>query len=269
MDSDEKEFPSDYRYQAINNLLMYCNGESLKREDRAFYLVSAHGGEIAKNYYIPPNVRVIMFCYSERLQIRDDFDRFIWDIILDKDKVKNYCSFLSSFAKYPTIYDHFCIFKEGMIIDDILFTSDDVFRDGIFRLPIKASVRDTETGKVYVTDEDIIENVIRFKPYPVFEEWRYAPNEHIIFDKEKSIEVIRKKKNPIHIPSPHIKITNRSPTKLSVIADRISRDGGGTVILFTCRARLYDGPRPSRGKFIRVRDEIENLISSYKKGSYK
>jgi hypothetical protein len=130
--------------------------------DKNFWAVNMHGDERMDEFIVPDGVRIIMFCYSGRkLDVCPRFDRFNWrEIFLNEEASFNYCTFLSNISQYSSLRDHFCVYEKGTSIKDLDFSTDEYFRNGIFRLPVHASVFDPEMEEVYVSSSEIFDQVI-------------------------------------------------------------------------------------------------------------
>lgn len=201
-----------------------------------------HGEESKDNFVIPPNVRIIMFCYSGRtLYVCPKFDKFIWSIFLDENSVSDYPTFLRSISGYSSIRDHFCVYEEGDTIKDMVFTSDETFRDGLFTLPVMGAVHDAEKNNVYVSSSDIFTDVLD----------SIENVKRVVVDKKKTAHAIRNKNSPGVIFSSHKSFLY--PTSLSkILKNYLSLNEGCTLLLLTCReSREHQGGRISRGKRIK------------------
>lgn len=216
--------------------------------DKNFYAINMHGTELADNYIIPKGIRIIMFCYSGRiLKICPRFDTFNWsEIFLNEDSSYNYCTFLSNLVQYSTLRDHFCVYNSGDIIKDIIFHSDEVFRDGIYRLPVYAAVTDPADGTTYVSSSEIFTKAIeRFKSHKT------------VVDPKRVGKILRHKESNAIIFSKHI---FHSGTKLStLIRDIQYQQKEFTMLILTCRkSKGFELPHTRR-----VYEELNRLYQEY------
>ena len=143
-----------------------CKFYGLKHKNinKNFFFLNAHGEELEEFYEIPKGIRVIMFCYSKRLDVCPKFDRFNWEhILLDPKATENYCNFLSTISKYKSINDHFCIYEEGDTIRNLSIFTDEYFREGLYRLPVKGYAYDEPTKTVIISDGTLMSEIHKDK----------------------------------------------------------------------------------------------------------
>jgi hypothetical protein len=235
---------------SVESLKKVCEKipEKEDEKNKIFYTVSMHGEETARDFVIPKNVRIVMFCYSGRLlHICPKFDLFNWEnIFLDENATYNWCTFLSTLYQYPSLRDHFCIYEEGDIIKDINFGIDPYFRDGVYKLPITGLVKEDDT--VYISSDKIFHKAIGMSA------------KRIIVDKKKVAKTLRDKEGVGQIYSYYD--TFRAGYSLSRLLGVLSvYNKGFTLLLLTCREGV-GYPNISKGK--NVSTELEKLYSQYK-----
>jgi hypothetical protein len=240
----------------IANLKKICSQLDEKEPDmnKNFWAVNMHGDETLQEFVVPKGVRIIMFCYSGRkLHVCPRFDKFNWrEIFLNEEASFNYCTFISNLSRYSSLRDHFCVYSEGNVIRDLVFRPDENFRDGIFKLPVRAAVFDPENKQVYVSDPEIFSQTVE-KTEKVS---RVSVNKQavakIVKDKDSSAIIFTP-----HIITPEIKLS-QLVTKLRVSLGKI--DNQFTLLLLTCRTG-----EPRRGLLhpLTVYEELENLVRNY------
>ena len=220
-----------------------------------FYFLNAHGEELEADYIIPKGVRIIMFCYSGAiLDVCKKFDKFNWtNILLDPNASSNYCTFLSAISKYSSIRDHFCIYEEGDTIKNIQLYSDNDFREGLFRLPVKGFAHDIDTNSVVISSGTLLSDVQ--KDSRLKKIMKQVPTTHIKVDDKKVVELMRKK-NDVGIISSYIRTIHSKISLSNLINSRKMDEPNFTMLLMVCREGIgsYD---ISDGK--KVKDELAKL----------
>lgn len=242
--------------------------ESNKLINKNFYLLNAHGAETENNYEIPKGVRIIMFCYSGAiLDICNKFDRFNWsNILLDPTSSSNYCSFLSAISEYSSIRDHFCIYEENDTIKNLMLYSDEVFREGLFRLPVKGFAYDEENKTVVISSHTLMSEVQKDERLKKI--FQNTPRTHIKVDDNKIVDLMRKNNNVAVINSfvRNIK-TKISLSKLINSMKPIHKDF--TLLLMVCREGIGSDEISNGRRVIdevnkmRKRIELEKLLDFY------
>lgn len=223
-----------------------------------FFFLNAHGVEKKDLFEIPKGVRVIMFCYSKVLDVCKRFDRFNWEhILLDSGASKNYCNFLSTISQYSSIRDHFCIYEENDVMHNIDIYTDENFREGLYRLPVKGYAFDDKNQNVVVSDKTLIsdiDNTIDLKKL-----FKKAPNTNIKVDSKRVGELLRKKNNVGIIKSFVRKIGDKA--RLSNLIKSLQLNVPNfTILLMVCREKDHyfdNDPKISEGRI--VIDEVQNM----------
>lgn len=239
-------------------------GKIQPKMNKNFLILNMHGENLYRDYTVPAGVRLIMFCYSGRgLQICPNFEQFIWEkIMLNTEATFNYCTFLSNLAQYPSFRDHFCVYNTGDTLSDLRFNEDEYFRDGLFQLPVRAAVMNTEQGDtVYMSSADMLAEHIRTS----------VGIRHHSVDIKKTAEWIQAKKGDeeqkIHavFSSPYWTVEDlqknfSGPIELSGLVKYIQQriSGHFTLLLLTCRTGKYK-MLPSTPKVI---DELLRVVKS-------
>lgn len=204
--------------------------------DKTFYAMNMHGYELEKDYVIPKNCRVIMFCYSGGiLDVCHRFDKYIWlNIFTDPNSTKNYKNFLKSLSGYSSLRDHFCVYESGTKIKDMKFETDHDFRHGLYKLPVQGAVCVEKNNKVYITDPETTAE------YLTIPERKLPKCKNVVMDRDKAAKALRSHKNPAWIRS----LVVMDTTNLSTVLKRLKfRYGGVTLLLLTCReGKGYDLP---------------------------
>lgn len=214
--------------------LSVCENYSLKDMDinKNFFFVNSHGGELNSTYEIPHGIRIIMFCHTTTLNVCPKFDKFNWEnILLDPDASKNYCSFLYSISKHASIRDHFCIYEEGEIIRDISLYSDETFRGGLYRLPVKGYAYDEKEDRIIVSEGTLLSEVHKNKE---LNRLMKSNRKRVTVDSKKIINLLRKDNKIGIIKSELMKINGRQ--RLSHIINSLkSSCPTFTILLMVCR----------------------------------
>jgi hypothetical protein len=225
--------------------------------NRNFYFVNAHAEELDDSYTVPTGVRIIMFCYSGRvLCVGKKFDRNNWhNILLDPNTSSNYCSFLSRIAEYPTIRDHFCIYKQGDIIKNMKFTDDQEFRSAIYRLPVKAYAYDRENSTIVMSSSSPSLGIDEILQDPKYKELTAdTVTKHIKIDDRRLVDLL-KKENDVGIFKSQVLTPTRNLSNM--IRNLKLHLSGFTVLLMTCRETLDYIPHEDISSGIGVWDELE------------
>jgi len=199
--------------------------EKKEKKEKCFYAINMHGFEKDEILTIPKGIRIIMYCYSgEQLWVNTEFNQFIWEeILLNPSATKDYDSLLMTLYKHKMFRDHFCIYEEGDKVKNILFTTDPSFRDGIFSLPVKASVYDGE-NTIYVSNHNIFPKTIR----------ENIDVKRVVVNREKVSKYISYKGYQTLFFS-RWKIPLKETSLKSLIEQAIALQKNCTFILFTCR----------------------------------
>lgn len=228
--------------------------EKDKDINKNFFAVNAHGTETKDSLIVPPNCRVIMFCYSGRiLEVCPRFEKFIWKRIMTKESASyNYCTFLANIAQYSSIRNHFCIYEPGSNIKNIEFYGDNIFRSDVFELPVRAVVRDESDNTLYSTDEntglDLLEHESKIGG-KVF----MVRSKRIKIDQSKASKLLHNNSNRAWFASKIVKSDHAD--NLSDLLNYINYKGGGTIILFVCR----EGKKHKMPKSPKVYDELKKI----------
>lgn len=227
---------------------MNCDNKEPK--NRLFYTVNMHGKELEYDYTVPDGCRVIMFCYSGKiLDICPKFDKFNWKLFTDPDVIVSYCTFLERISKYSSIRNHFCVYNSGEKIQDILFTPDQDFKYGIYKLPVQGAVYDENSNTVYVSDPETTGLILT---NPELSPSRKST--HIAMNPNKTASLLRYRENKSYIHSPHMIVPR---IKLSELLRNLKvKYGGCTLLLLTCReGKGYEIPDSHT-----VLEEIKSLF---------
>jgi len=238
---------------SVHKLKKIC--QDLKEDepdmDKNFWAVNMHGDETNVKITVPKGIRIIMFCYSGRkLFVCPRFDTFNWkELFLNEDAAFNYCTFVANLTQYSSLRDHFCVYEEGSVINDLVLSFDNTFRYGVYKLPVKTAVYDEENKQVYLSSSDIFDKVIV----------KSEQAKKISVNVEKTAEIIKTRATDVKIFSPVIIVDH---TKLSSLIKKIQfqEQKGFTLLLLTCRTGKQDPelqPSPT------VYQELEKLFKKY------
>jgi hypothetical protein len=241
----------------IHKLKQICEKLDEKEPDinKNFWAVNMHGDEVMEDFTVPEGVRLIMFCYSGRsLHICDRFDRFNWqELFLNEDASFNYCTLIAHLSQYSTLRDHFCVYEAGSTIRDLNLSQDSYFRNGIYKLPVKASVYNPNTGQVYVSSSDIFDKTISST----------VNVKRISVNKREVAKIAKDKDSQTiifthYIDMPKIRLSSLI-RKLQTRIGSLEKDSF-TILLLTCRTG-----EDRRGVIhpINVFQELENLFKKY------
>jgi len=201
----------------------------------SIYAVNMHGYETDKKIKIPPGISLVMYCYSgELLYVYEDLNKFIWTELFLNEEIKNYSDLISNMNRNFKFREHFCVYKEGEIVNNILFTTDAGFRDGIFQLPIQAAVHDGEET-VVVSTESLFPVVAKSK-------WN-MDFRRIFFDKELASDLVSYKGFETKIFS-NWKVPLKMTSLKRIFQEFEAMKKTGTIVLLTCR----EGEKGERGK---------------------
>jgi hypothetical protein len=238
----------------ITNLDCTNYTETKRQINKNFYLLNAHGEELETNYEIPKGVRIIMFCYSGKiLDICHKFDKFNWShILLNPNTSSNYCSFLSAISKYSSIRDHFCIYEENDVIKNIMLYSDENFREGMFRLPVKGFAYDKNSESVVISSNTLMSEVIKDKRLKNL--FKNNPK-RIRIDDTRIVNLLRKN-NDVGIINSFVRKIKDQISLSKLINSMKLRENEFTLLLMVCREGIGDY-NISRGK--KVIDEVNTM----------
>jgi hypothetical protein len=242
---------------AVQNLKEIC--KNLKEDEaeinKNFWAVNMHGDETKEEFVVPKGIRIIMFCYPGRkLDICPRFDKFNWrEIFLNEDASFNYCTFLSNLVQYSSLRNHFCVYEEGAKMLDLELSSDPLFRNGIYQLPVQAAVYDPQTEQIYMSSSEIFDKVIA----------KMDKVKRISVDREKTAKIVKDKETDAIIFS---KVINIPKIKLSELIRKLRTKIGQaypsdlTLLLLTCRTgeKQRGILRPPT-----VYEELEKLYQKY------
>ncbi len=176
----ENEYPYKYKERFKNN--------------NNFYFLNGHGEELEKEYEVPNGVRIIMFYYSGKiLNICNVFEKFNWsNILLNPNSFTDYYKFLSAISENKSINDYFRIYEEGDIIKNINLYSDNNFREGIFKLPVKGFCYDKKSDSIVISSNTPTSSIVN---YPELKNFFKEKQKKIIIDDNKIIDLMKKNKN--------------------------------------------------------------------------
>lgn len=245
--------------ERINNLKQICQklNENEPEMDKNFWAVNMHGDETKDEFEIPKGVRIIMFCYSGRsLHVCPRFDKFNWrEIFLNEDASYNYCTFLANLSQYSSLRDHFCVYEEGTTIRDLVFTSDELFRNGIYQLPVYAAAYEPNSDQVFVSSEKVFDKAVR----------ESIKIRRISVNRENTAKVIKDKDSNAIIFSKSIQIPKITlSTLVKNLGTEVGRETkkGFTLLLLTCRTgeKRHGIIHPPT-----VYEELEKLFQKYTK----
>ena len=203
--------------------------------NRNFFFLNAHGDEIERIWEVPKGVRIIMFCYSKELQVCDRFDKYNWShILLDPYASDNYCNFLEKISGYSSICDHFCVYEENDLIRDLDIHTDENFREGMFRLPVKGYVYDEKDDSVIVSDGTLLSEIHKNKELNRM--MKKGKRKKIVVDSKKIVNLLRKK-NKVGIIQSQVREIRYKARLSNLINSMKLHVNGLTVLLMVCRNR--------------------------------
>lgn len=231
---------------------MDCSDYSLINEqiNKNFYFVNAHGDELERLYEIPKGVRIIMFCYSKELTVCKKFDRFNWEnILLDPTASNNYCNFLSTISKYSSIKDHFCVYESGDVIRNLLISSDKIFREGLYRLPVKGYAYDSDTNSIVVSDGTLLSEIHKDKELNKL--MKKIGRSRVVVDGKRVVELLRVQNNVGVIQSQVRKIYDKALLSNLINSLQIHIPEF-TILLMVCRNRVEE-------EIVRTQGVAENI----------
>jgi hypothetical protein len=231
-----------------------------KLVNRNFFFLNAHGEKLKKLYEIPEGVRIIMFCYSKELQVRKKFDEYNWShLLLDPTASNNYYDFLTAISGYSSIRDHFYVYEEGDVIHNLDILTDDEFREGLYRLPMKGYVYDNKTDDIVLSDNSLLSEVQKDKNYRKLV--RDNKCRSVVVNSKRIVKLLKDKKKVGIIQSQVKKI--HDTTRLSnLIGSMKIHASSFTVLLMVCRdcdqeARKVFGVAGDISKGRNILDELE------------
>jgi hypothetical protein len=244
----------------LENFYKICKEIKYRKPEESivFYAVNMHGEETNNDFTVPKGIRLVMFCYSGRiLNVCPKFDIFNWrNILLNENAVTDYTTFLCTLSQYSTLRDHFCIYEEGDVVKNIVFKSDENFRDGIFKLPILASAYDEERKIAFVSSNEVLDRAV--KDYP--------GAKRVIEDIETTSKGIRQKMYKGNIYSSY-------KVPLSTTLERVTKEvkmkldsenkEPVTLLILSCRERKVTSQETIK-KTSRVYEELEKIYKKYK-----
>lgn len=225
-------------------------GEEINKN---FYFLNGHGEELETDYEVPEGVRIVMFCYSgEILNICHRFDKFNWsNILLDPSASSNYCTFLSAISEYSSINDHFCVYRAGDIIKNIQLHSDNEFREGVFRLPVKGFAYDKSSDSVVISKNMPMSQVLK---HPELDRFFKKKRKSIKIDDRRVVNLMRKK-NEVTIIESYVRKIYTS-IYLSNLVNSMKLHGPFTILLMVCREGV-GSDTISKGRV--VKDEVMRI----------
>ena len=219
--------------------------------NKNFFFLNAHGEELEQLYEIPKGVRLIMFCYSKTLHICDKFDEYNWShILLDPKASSNYCDFLKNISGYSSIRDHFCVYEEGDVIRNLNILTDDNFREGLYRLPVRGYAYDESTDTVVLSDGTMFSDTTKDER---LNELMTKKRKHYVVDSNRIVKLLKTKKNVGIIQSQVRHIHDKA--KLSNLINTMRLNAPNfTMLLMVCRDRNKEAKKSSGG----VADKISS-----------
>ena len=232
--------------------------------NKNFFFLNAHGEELEKLYEIPKGVRIIMFCYSKELQVCDKFDEYNWShILLDPVASNNYCDFLKAISGYSSIRDHFCVYDEGDVIRNLNIFSDNEFREGLYRLPVKGYAYDEKTDTIVVSEGTLLSEVQKDKE---LSEKIGDKRRHVVVDSKRIVKLLKNNQSTGIIQSQVRKIGDKARLSNLINTMKLYSDSF-TILLMVCRDRYPDAIIASGGIADKISigryviDEVENYKS--------
>jgi hypothetical protein len=211
--------------------------------NRNFFFLNAHGDETEKIYEVPKGVRIIMFCYSKELQVCDRFDKYNWShILLDPQASDNYCDFLSAISGYSSIRDHFCIYEEHDLIRDLVISTDDKFREGMYRLPVKGYAYDEKNDTLVVSNGTLLSEIHDDKRLNKM----MKESKHKTVDSKRIVDMLRVK-NDVGIIQSQVRLIHDRARLSNLVNSMKLHTDGLTVLLMVCRNRDEDARKTSGG----------------------
>jgi hypothetical protein len=232
--------------------------------NKNFFFLNAHGEELEKLYEIPKGVRIIMFCYSKELQVCDKFDEYNWShILLDPGASNNYCDFLKAISGYSSIRDHFCVYDEGDVIRNLNIFSDNEFREGLYRLPVKGYAYDEKTDTIVVSEGTLLSEVQKDKE---LSEKIGDKRRHVVVDSKRIVKLLKNNQSTGIIQSQVRKIGDKARLSNLINTMKLYSDSF-TILLMVCRDRNPDAIIASGGIADKISigryviDEVENYKS--------
>lgn len=240
----------------ILNLKQICQklNENEPEINKNFWAINMHGDELETDFTVPRGVRIIMFCYPGRkLDICPRFDQFNWEkLFLDENASFNYCTFIANLSQYSSLRDHFCVYEEGQTITELEFTPDEMFRSGIYKLPVQAAVYEKETQQIYLSSPDIFGKTAK-----------YIQNvKRILVNKHKTAKLAKDRESELIIFS---KGFETEKITLSSLIKKLRTEPGKdthtdlTLLLLTCRTGVRRYERFPKT----VHNELENMVKKY------
>jgi hypothetical protein len=215
--------------------------------NRNFFFLNAHGDEIERIWEVPKGVRIIMFCYSKELQVCDRFDRYNWShILLDPSASDNYCDFLKNISGYSSIKDHFCIYEEHDRIRDIDIETDEKFREGMYRLPVKGYVYDKNNDSIIVSDGTLMSEI--HKHSELNKIMNGSKPKKIVVDSKKIVDLLRVN-NKVGIIQSHVRKIHDKARLSNLINSMKLHMSGLTILLMVCRNRDEYARSKTGGEF--------------------
>ena len=213
--------------------------------NKNFFFLNAHGDEIERLWEVPKGVRIIMFCYSKELQVCDKFDKYNWShILLDPNASDNYCDFLTAVSGYNSIRDHFCIYEEHDIIRDLDIQTDEEFREGMYRLPVKGYAYDEKNDMVVVSDGTLLSEIHKDKELNRM--MKGSKRKKVVVDSKRIVNMLRVQ-NKVGIIQSHVRQIHDNARLSNLINSMKLHVPGLTVLLMVCRNRDEDSRKATGG----------------------
>lgn len=225
--------------------------KDLKKSNNNFYFLNGHGEELEQEYEVPNGVRIIMFYYSGKiLNICNVFEKFNWsNILLNPNSFTDYYKFLSAISENKSINDYFCIYEEGDIIKNINLYSDNNFREGIFKLPVKGFCYDKKSDSIVISSNTPTSSIVN---YPKLKDFCKEKQKKI--DDNKIIDLM-KKNNDVCIIENYFRKIYKS-VKLSNFINSMRIYQNFTILISVCKEEK-EIKLSSSGR--KIEDELEKI----------
>lgn len=234
-----------------------------KQVNKNFYFLNGHGKELENKYEIPKGVRIILFRYSgEILNVCNFFRKFKWsNILLNPNFTSDYCNFLSAISEYKSVNGSFCVYEEGDIINNINLYSDNICREGIFKLPVKGFCYDNNFNSIVISSNTPVSSIVNNSELKYFFKEK---RKKIVIDDNKIIDLMKKNNDVSIIESYSRKIYKN--IKLSNLVNSMRIHENFTILLVVNKEResnLISNGRKIEDELAKVKREIfiENMLN--------
>lgn len=240
------------KFEKAINEYSYNYNERCKKGDNNFYFLNCYGEELEKDYEVPNGVRVIMFCYSGKiLNVCNVFEKFNWsNILLNPNSFTDYYKFLLAISENKNINDYFRVYEEGDIIKNINLYSNNNFKEGIFKLPVKGFCYNKNSDSIVISSNTPTSSIVN---YPKLKYFFREKQKKIIIDDNKIIDLMKKNKDVCIVENYFRKIYKN--VKLSNLINSMRINGNFTILLTVCR----EGESSLITNGRKIEDELEKI----------